>query len=166
MNELGPTYSTHKGRFAAGGFLWYVGGIIVVGGVVALVRGLLTFDAMSALGGAGTFALAMLAGGGCVLYAYSLLAQELVAHQYGFVWKRFLRAPLVVRWDQVRGVQTRTEYGGRGTFHTKGQNVELELRLADGTTLVLTNDLDRVEELRGYMTTPQPAAATAPSPWG
>lgn len=165
MTDLGPVLSTHKGRFAAGGLLWPVGGVLLLAGPVMLVRGLLAGTPAGLFEGAGGLALATPAGALLLLYAYSLFAQEIVAHQQGLVWTRFLRAPLVLRWDQVRSVQMRTTVGGRGTFHLKGQDIELELELTDGRSISITNDLERAEELRGYMSQPAPTAP-APSPWG
>lgn len=163
MTELGPVLSTHRGRLAAGGLLWLLGPLAVVGGVIALVRGLVTGEASGILTGLGGLALGGLAGAALLLYSVALWRQELVAHQHGFVWRRPLRAPLVVRWDQIRGVRTKTTVGGRGTFHLKGQEVELELTLVGGRELVVSNDLERVEELRGYASTP--SGPHAPSPW-
>lgn len=167
MSDLGPVVSTHEGRLAAGGFLWPIGGVLLLSGPALLVRGVASGDPAGLVEGLGSFALATGVGALLVLYAYALRAQRIVAHQHGLVWTRFLRAPFVLRWDQIADVRMRTTYGGRGSFHLKGQHVELEVDLRDGRSISITNDLDRVEELRGYMmSSSQPRVAPAPSPWG
>lgn len=162
--DLGPVLSTHRGRLAAGGWLWVVAPLALVGGVMALVRGLVAGEVSSVVAGLGGLAMGGAVGSALLLYAVALMRQEVVAHQKGFVWRRFLRAPRVVRWDQIRGVRTKTIVGGRGTFHLKGQEVELALTLVDGSELVLSNDLERVEEIGRHASVP--STPHAPSPWG
>lgn len=166
MTDLGPVVSTHPGRLAAGGLLWPIGAVLVLSGPVTLVR-----DVVMGTGfvtGLLTLAIATPLGAALLLYSYALYAQRIVAHQHGLVWTRLLRAPLVLRWDQVREVRMRSTVGGRGTYHLKGQDIELELVLNDGRELWISNDLERAEELRGYMSAPRPTpgAPTPPSPWG
>lgn len=160
--DLGAIVSTHEGRFAAGGTLWFVGPLCLAGGLLAFARGLASGEWSGVLTGVGGLGLGGLVGAALLVYAFSLRRQRLVAHERGFVWTRALRAPRVVRWDEIRGLHTKTTVGQRGAFHTKGQEVELELTLVDGRTLVLTNDLERIEEIRGYVG----AQPQRPSPWG
>lgn len=166
MSDLGPVLSAHEGRFAAGGYLWPVGAVLLVAGPLLFLRGLAA-GAPVTLEGLGTAALAMSLGALLLLYAFVLRAQRIVAHQQGFVWTRFLRAPLVVRWDEIRDMRVRTTYGGRGTYHLKGQEIELELDLKGRRTISISNDLDRIEDLRAHVISLRQAQATpAPSPWG
>lgn len=167
MSDLGPVVSTHEGRLAAGGLLWPIGGVLLLAGPAWLLRGIASGDPARFVEGLGAFALGVAAGASLLTYAYALRAQRIVAHQHGLVWTRFLRAPLVLRWDRIRDVRMRTTYGGRGTFHLKGQDIELEIDLTDGTSLSIHDDLERVEELRGIMmSAARPAPSPSPSPWG
>lgn len=166
MGDLGPVLSTHKGRIAAGGVIWYCCGFIVVGSVWGLLTGLVALDFGRAGGALGGIAL----GGLGLLWAYSKYAQTLSIHQHGFVWNRFLRAPLTVRWSDVKNVRIERIHE-RKTLHMKGVHVEIEIELMSGGYVVLTNDIDKVEDIQGYLSRPQPVAAPggAPavaSPWG
>lgn len=179
MNDLGPALSTHKGRFAAGGYLWYLGTLMLVFGAWAVVSAPFTGDWARA----GNGVLAVVVVPLVVAWPAYKLRQTLTIHQNGFVWERPFRAPLVVRWAEVRGVHVSQVYERR-TLHTKGMHLEIQITLEGGREVVVTNDLDKIEDLQGYLrnaasqagvasvgapgTMPgaAPGAGAPPSPWG
>lgn len=162
-DELGPLSSTHKGRIAAGGIVWYIAGLMFAAGAYAFLSGLVTMSFERLPGALGGMAI----GGVGLLYGYVKYAQTLAIHQHGFVWKRFLRAPIVVRWDQVKAVRVET-WRERRTLHTKGEHTEIAIDLTSGGTVTLTNDIDRVDDVRGYLRSGGGSSGAAPaaSPWG
>ena len=173
MNDLGPILSTHQGRIAAGGLIWYIVGIMFVGSVVAIGKALIAVDYTTLINVVLTGAFSAL----ILLWAYSLYAQTLNVHQYGFVWKPFLRAPVTVKWSDVRSFNVESRQGRtkvallRFPLHMKGQHTVISMTLADGKTVELSNDIDKVEDIRGYLAnaggsaTPATSASAA-SPWG
>ncbi|MFK8001622.1 MAG: DUF6585 family protein [Polyangiales bacterium] len=144
-SELGPVISEHQGRFAAGGIGWYVGGLVFVSGVVslgyALVRGAF-HEIPSSL-----FALAVMTP--WLLFLYSKWKQTLTIHQLGFVHRRILREPRVLRFDQVQDVDIYRVHQ-RGSWHLKGVHVEVTLFLHGGGKLVISNDIEGIEQLAAY----------------
>lgn len=158
MEDLGPVLSKHDGRIAAGGYFWWVGGLALVFGAYRVVTGAVGGDFV--LAGQGVTGMAF----GAVLWVWPayLRFQTLTAHQNGFVWKRILRAPVVVRWADVTGVQMRTEHNRRA-LHMKGTNVELDISLRSGGHVVVSNDLDGIEQIQGYL---QRGAAAPPAQAG
>lgn len=161
-DDLGPVLSTHKGRLAAGGYFWWVGGLAGVFGAYRAITGSIGGD--WALAGQGVTG--VLFGLALAIYPSFLLLQTLTAHQHGFVWTRLLRAPVRVRWSDVANVSVRTEHDRRA-LHMKGANVELDITLRDGRHVFVTNDLEGIEQIQGYLARGAQAATAAPtSAWG
>lgn len=162
MNDLGPVLSTHKGRLASGGYFWYLGALMTVFGLYAVVSAPFTGDyakAGSGILGVGVAAVLM-------LYPAYMYFQRLVAHQHGFVWTRPMRAPVVLRWADVANVAMSTEHNRRA-LHMKGTHVELDITLRSGEHVVVTNDLEGIEQIQGYLQHGARSAAPLPSgPWG
>jgi hypothetical protein len=176
MDDLGPVLSTHKGRLAAGGYFWYLAALMTVFGGWSVVSAPFTGDWVRAGNGVTAVAVACV----IVIYPAYRLLQTLTAHQNGFVWKRLLRAPVVVRWVDVANVRMLTEHNRRA-LHMKGTHVELDITLKSGEHVVVTNDLEGIEQIQGYLqrgaaapaqtagawgAPPQPGAGGPPSPWG
>ncbi len=172
MHSLGPVISTHTGRFASGGYFWYISTLMVVFSGYAIVSAPFTGDWARAGSGVSGVALGL----ALMVYPAYKRFQTLVVHQEGFEWRRPLRAPLVLRWSEVARVHVTTEYNRRA-LHMKGTHVELEITRIGGGTVVLSNDLDGIEQVRGYLeraaaansggaAAPAAGAAAGASPWG
>lgn len=171
MQDLGPVLSTHKGRIAAGGYLWYMAPLVFLFGAWALVSAPFTGD----WGRAGSGVLGMGLALVLLIWPVMKLRQTLTAYQNGFVWERLFRAPLTVRWADVRNVRI-TEEHDRRAIHAKGVHLEIEITLADRSVVVISNDLDDIDAIQGYLrsaaSAPRAAVAGAPppaappSPWG
>lgn len=162
MNDLGPVLSTHKGRIAAGGYFWYVGVLTAVFSAYSIVQAPFSGDYGRALSGVTGLAFAFV----LLLYPTYVYLQRLVAHQHGFVWTRPLRAPVVVRWSDVANVQMTTEHNRRA-LHMKGVHVELDITLRSGEHVYVSNDLDGIEQIQGYLQQgARGAAAPAQQAWG
>ena len=99
MNDttLGPVLSEHKGRIAAGGIGWFVGGLIFAATGFGFLQAIFTAD-FAKLGPA---LLGILVSGLWLFYNYTRYAQTLTIRRDGFVWTRLLRAPLVLGFADV-----------------------------------------------------------------
>ena len=81
---FGQRVSTHRGTFGAGGWLWYLGFLFLLSGVVGLVKAGAAGDWGQALTG-----VTALGVGGVVLIVPLLRWQQTVdVFERGFVWKR------------------------------------------------------------------------------
>lgn len=170
-NDLGPVISEHKGRLAAGGIGWYLGGVFLAGCTFGLLKALVA-------GSLGEVLYMLIAGGGAalwLLWLYSKWKQSITIHQLGFVLRRVFREPRAVRFDQVTRVDVHRT-SSRQSIHLKGVHVELCLSLQDGSRMVLTNDIADIEQLASYAQPGGPSAggpsqggaigSHEPSPWG
>lgn len=170
-SELGPVISEHKGRFAAGGIGWYLGGVLFAAGVVGFGNALISgafFDIAYML-------VVITITGFWLFFLYSKWKQTLTIHQLGFVHRRVLRAPRVLRFDQVQDVDIYRVHKS-GSWHMKGVHVEVTLFLHGGGKMVITNDIEGVEQIAAYAkpgaaANPAQSGAAAPqvggpSPWG
>lgn len=169
MLELGPVISEHRGRFAAGGVGWYLGGVLFASGVFglgnALIQGaFIDIPFMLVV----TFITSL-----WLLFLYAKWKQTLTIHQLGFVHRRLLREPRVLRFDQVQDVDIYRVHK-RGSWHMKGVHVEVTLFLHGGGKMVITNDIDGIEQLAAYAKpggagqaqSAAPAQQGEASPWG
>ncbi|HET6585345.1 MAG TPA: hypothetical protein VFG69_17925 [Nannocystaceae bacterium] len=108
-HQFGRSIATHRGTFAAGGWLWYVGAILIASGVAPLVAGQLPLaqGLGTALAGVGIGAL-------LVLGAAMRWRQTLVLHERGFELTRLLRRTVTVGATEVASVEhwTRRSAGG------------------------------------------------------
>lgn len=175
MNDLGPVLSTHPGRIATGGYFWYIGALTLVAGCWSVITGALAGDWGRAGSGVMALGLSVL----LLVWPAWKLRQKLTAYQHGFVWERLFLAPIVLRWSEVRDVRV-TEVRERRSLHFKGVHVEIDITKTDGTHLVVTNDLDNIESIQGYLRngsmapvpgtsgpgTSGPVPGAPPSPWG
>ncbi len=155
-SDLGARLSTHRGSFAAGGWAWYVGAVLLLASVSWLVR---FVEALGAPEGA--WLEPLVTAGACVLFgALILLAPALRLAQSVDVFERGLvhRRPWgerTVRSDEASSVQ-HTLHRGRG-----GSYDEVEIALRDGSTLALTglaNSEQLVAFVRAWTAGPPPAA--------
>ncbi len=109
--------STHRGSFAAGGWLWYVGGLVLISGVLGLAQGTGLMGVVSLLIGAGLLVMPVLR-----------WKQTLVLDDEGLTWTRLTGVTKVSR-AQLKQVTLIHHRGRNGNFE------ELEVVLADGGTL-------------------------------
>jgi hypothetical protein len=112
-NAFGRAIATHRGAFTAGGWLWYVGGILIASGVLPLVSG--TMPMVEALGAA---ALACSIGGLLVLVAAMRWRQSLVLYERGLVLTRLLRPTVTIDAGDVASVEHWTAHGSAGAHST------------------------------------------------
>ena len=159
--NLGAVVSQHRGRFAAGGVNWYLGGLALLAGGWGLINELINGELINV-----PFFLLVLGGAGLWLFwLWSRWKQTLTIYTDGFEWRRIARAPLVVRFDEVTGVDVYRVIS-RQAMHLKGEHVEITLRLRDNRKVKITNDIEGVEQLVGYVERPAAVEASAASPWG
>jgi len=136
---LGPSLSVHRGTIGAGGWLWYVGAVLVASGVMALVKGQLAGAALGT--GIGALLLAL------PVYRWR---QQLEVFENGFVWSRIGGRTLVTR-AEVSGTELLAHRS------RTGQHVELVVHLAGGRALSIAG-LEGAEQARAFIDR-RPAAA-------
>jgi hypothetical protein len=161
-HDLGRGIAVHRGTFSAGGWAWYIGGILLLASVVGPIRAVIapTPDQVQmGLEEVLTMAAVAFVVGVLVLIVPVLRwRQEVELFENGFVWTSLTGTKSVTR-DQVRGVQL-TRY------HSKmGTRSVVEVALADGRKLSISG-VDQAEQLAnviGAFGRPAPVAA-APTP--
>jgi hypothetical protein len=149
--NLGRSIGKHRGTFAAGGWFWYLGGVLVLAGIVGLTRinnpppGQTAGSiAMTALAGA-------VAGALCLLMPISRWRQSVEVFEHGFVWTHMLGARTVARAD-IAGVELLTKYTKMGSV------TKVIVALRSGRRVTLTG-LENPEQLSNFLrATPAPAA--------
>lgn len=114
-DDLGPVLSEHPGTLRAGGWLWYVGGVLLLAAVFNAFNG-----AKELAAGAATVTevlslvfFSALFGGLLLIVPVLRWRQKVVVHQNGIVWQRLLGERRIAR-GEVRGVQVishRSRYG-------------------------------------------------------
>ena len=161
--SLGDVVSEHRGRFAAGGIGWYLGGLMFLAAGYGLFNELINGELINVPG----MLLFLGASGLWLFWLWSRWKQTLTIYTQGFEWRRIARAPVVVRFDEVASVDV-YRVRSRQSMHLKGEHVEVTLRLRDDRKVKLTNDIEGIEQLVAYVDRPAPAAAAAAevSPWG
>ena len=161
--NFGRSLSLHKGTFASGGWLWYVGGILLAAGVanLAQVAGVTSGKggATGSVGMAGAaFAIGLL-----VLIAPVLRwRQQVELFEHGFVWRRLTgtrRVPKV----EVRHTELITHRSRSGSY------TEVVVHLSSGRELSMEG-LDHSEQLANLLSAyghpmSQPAQAATTSGW-
>jgi hypothetical protein len=161
-HDLGRSIAVHRGTFSAGGWFWYIGGVLLLAGVVGPIRAVIAPTPDQVQMG---LAQVLLTGGAALVVGSLVLIvpvlrwrQQVGLFENGFVWTSLSGTKSVTR-DQVRGVQL-TRYRSRmGTY------AKVEVTLADGRKLAISG-VDQAEQLANVIGTfghPQPVAA-APSP--
>ncbi len=161
--ELGAIISEHKGRLAAGGVSWYVGGILFVSGILGMGNEVMAGNWINIP----FFLLVVGCAGLWLFYSYTRWRQKITLYSEGFVWTRVVRKPLTVRFADVASVQV-TRTGGRRAMHLKGVDVRVDLKMRDGSHVVVSNDMNGIETIASSAgAISKPAAGPPPaSPWG
>jgi len=136
---LGRVISRHHGRILAGGWLLYVGGLLVVGAVMALVKGQAGTDRLGFLAG-------LAAGVLLLLVSFLKWQQSVTLYEGGFTWTRLLLGTRTVRWDEVADVRAAQIYSRQ-----TGRSYRLEVDTRTGGRLVLTGAVAHVEQLHAYL---------------
>lgn len=162
---FGRSLSVHRGTFGSGGWLWYIGAILLLSGVLHLGQLLgvaLPSKGGSAPGGLGLAAACFAAGALLLIVPVLRWRQQVELFEGGFVWRRLL-GTLAVPKHQVQGTELVTHHSRSGT------HVELIVHLADGRELSMSG-LSQADQLANMITAYarpvfQPAMAAAPGGW-
>jgi hypothetical protein len=154
-SELGRSMSIHRGTFWAGGYLWYVGAVCLVGGFIAMGKGVMS----SEVGATGQ---GLAAGLGTILLGLGVLAvpmlrwkQSLEIFEGGFVWTR-LTGVVTVRRDEIEKVEHITHRSAQG------EKVELIVFLTNGKSRSIVG-IEQPGQAANLLSGPAPAAASATS---
>jgi hypothetical protein len=169
--SFGRALSAHRGTIGAGGWLWYIGGILVLAGIVNTVQGVRAMLGMADTGGASWVEVASM---GLVSFAIAALLlivpvlrwrQRLEIFEGGLVWTRLFGTRVVPR-AEIAGAEL---IGHRSRL---GHHVEVVVRLAGGGSLSISG-LERPEEAANLAlaisrrdATPTASAAAGPAPGG
>ncbi|MGC4087978.1 MAG: hypothetical protein QM756_08785 [Polyangiaceae bacterium] len=158
--NLGRSIAVHRGKFSAGGWFWYIGGLLVVAGIYGPIHALVAPSAQEAKAGLGS---AFMTGGialviGLVVLIVPLMRwrQQVELFEHGFVWKKLLGTDTVAR-DQVRNLKSTRHITRMGTY------VEVEVTLTSGRELSISGveEPEQLANIIGSYARPlaQPAAA-------
>ena len=155
--SFGRSIGLHRGTISAGGWLWYLGGLCMLAGIVTAVKSVAGASDTASAGAPTLSMAAMSAGVGVLLLILPVLRwrQQLEVFENGFVWTRLLGSVQVPR-SNVRGAQL-TRHLTRMGAHS-----ELVVELADARSLSITG-LDRAEQLRNMLAAFAGSAAPAVS---
>jgi len=149
-SELGRSMSVHRGTFLAGGYLWYVGAVCVVGGFLAIGKGVVSGDiGQGVLGGLG----GILLGLGVLVIPVLRWKQTLEIFEGGFVWTRLTGVVTVTR-DQIEKVEHITHRS------RQGEHVEVLISLTNGKSRSIVG-IDQPGQAANFLCGPAPAAAPA-----
>jgi hypothetical protein len=133
-NGLGRPLSIHRGKFSAGGSAWYIGGVLVVAGLVGIVQGLLG----KGLEHSGIGLVGLVIGLVVLLLPLARWKQTLEIFENGFVWKRLFGTTTVTR-DQIVAAKYKQ-------FNEKLNTVlEFSIELNGGKLLVVVG-IDQAEQ--------------------
>jgi hypothetical protein len=140
--------AAHHGQFSAGGWSWYVGGILLLAAVANLVNGnprgpAGAASAASPASALGYAALSALAGILFLVMPVLRWRQRVDVFDDGFVWTRLL-GTRSVRRDEVRGVR-RIDHISRSVRYT-----EVEVQLDGGRTLSISG-IENAEQLANML---------------
>ncbi|MGV3619835.1 MAG: hypothetical protein ACO1OB_03405 [Archangium sp.] len=133
--------STHRGSFMAGGWLWYVGGLLIISGILALPKGTVAMGIVT-----------VLIGLGCLVMPVLRWKQTLEFDDTGFTWTQLTGVQKFSRAD-VKQVTLIRHHSRMGFYE------ELQVELNDGRELSITG-VERAEEaanLLHAMTSRSPA---------
>lgn len=111
----------------AGGWLWYLGGLLIISGVMSLPRDAVAMGLVT-----------ILIGAGCLVIPVLRWKQTLEIDEAGLTWTR-LNGVVKVPREQLKNV-TLIHHHGR-----MGAHDEVEVVLTDGRTLSI-NGVERAEE--------------------
>jgi len=151
---FGRSLSLHRGTFSSGGWLWYIGAVLLAAGVLNLAQAVgLSVPTKGA--STGTLGMAL----GCFVGSFLLLIvpvtrwrQQVELFEGGFVWSR-LTGKLTVPRNEVQGTQLITHHSRSGT------HVEVVVQLASGRELSMSG-LSQADQLANMLT----AYARPPAP--
>jgi hypothetical protein len=119
--------STHRGSFMAGGWLWYLGGILMISGVLALSRAEFSSGLMAVLFGAAVLVMPVLR-----------WKQTLELDEAGLTLTKLTGVTKVPR-EQLKKVTLVRHHGRTGSYES------LELALNDGREIEIAG-IERAEE--------------------
>jgi len=164
---LGRSLSLHRGTFSSGGWLWYIGAVLLASGVLNLARAV-GVSVPSKGGPSSPMEALILAAGSFVFGALLLIVpvlrwrQQVELFEGGFVWSRLISKVTVAR-SEVQGTELITHHSRSGT------HVEVVVHLADGRELSMSG-LSGADQLANMLTAYarpliQPAMAATPGGW-
>ena len=148
LGQLGQRVAVHRGTFGSGGWMWYVGGLLVASGVVAFGKALLHGDNSQL----GTGALGLAIGGVLLVVPLMRWRQQVEVFEHGFLWTKLLGKVQGLRAD-IRGVKWISHISKRG------QHDEVEVTMANGKRYSMTG-IEHSEQLCNLLR----ATASAASP--
>lgn len=119
--------STHRGSFTAGGWLWYVGGLLIISGVMSVPKGSIAMGLVT-----------VLIGLGCLAVPVLRWKQTLEFDDSGFTWTRLIGVVKVQR-DQVKQVTLVRHHARMGYYD------EVKVDLTDGRELSIAG-VERADE--------------------
>ncbi|AKF09946.1 hypothetical protein [Sandaracinus amylolyticus] len=148
MNEhplYGRPVGEHAGRFGAGGWLWYVGGILVAAGVMNTGQGALALfsGAPDAFTKIATGLVAGAIGAAIVLAAAMKWRQQVVVYERGLVHTKLLGRQEVA-FSDVSRVELVREHSRMGTDET------IHIALRDGREVSI-GSVTNIEQLAGMI---------------
>ncbi|UJR87313.1 MULTISPECIES: hypothetical protein [Sandaracinus] len=146
MNEhplYGRPVGEHSGRFGAGGWLWYIGGILVAAGVMNTGQGALALfgGAPDALTKIGMGVVAGAIGAAILLVAVMRWRQHVVVYERGLVYAKLLGQQQVAFADVTR-VELVREHSKMGTDET------IHIALRDGREVSI-GSVTNIDQLAG-----------------
>lgn len=155
--EMGQRVAVHRGTFGSGGWMWYVGGLLLVAGGMGLGKAALHADSSQL----GTGVAGLVIGTLLLIVPLTRWRQQVEVFERGFVWTKLLGKVEATR-DQIRDAKWIRHISKRG------QHDEVEVTLVNGKCHSMTG-LDHSEQLTNLLraTSPQPvpAAAAAGQAW-
>jgi len=154
ITNLGQSISKHRGTFGAGGLFWYLGGLAVLAGLIALARVVSPAPGQTAAETAMTGLAALVVGALCLLMPVSRWRQSVEVFEHGFVWTHLLGARTVARAD-IAGVELLTS-------HTRmGSVTKVTVSLRSGKEITLAG-LENAVQLANFLRSAPPPAV---QPW-
>lgn len=125
--RFGRLVGQHTGSFGAGGWLWYIGAIMIAAGVVNCWNGLMALIAGATGDGGTNVAMGVvcgLIGAPMLLVAVMRWRQSVDVFERGLVHRKLL-GPVEIAFAEVRGlelVHTRSKMGTTSDLHVKLQS--------------------------------------------
>jgi len=159
---FGRSLSLHRGTFSSGGWLWYIGAVLLAAGVLNLAQ------AVGLSVGKGTPTGTVGMAFGCFVGSFLLLIvpvtrwrQQVELFEGGFVWSR-LTGKLSVPRNEVQGTQLITHHS------RSGSHVEVVVHLASGRELSMSglSQADQLANMLSAYSRPLAPAVMAGAPGG
>jgi hypothetical protein len=144
VSSLGRPISTHRGTLGAGGWLWYVGGILILSAFLAVYRFMQVLVLGSPFAQAGdtlgTAALSFAIGTALLVVPVLRWRQSVELCEDGLVWRRMFGSR-TLRRDEIAGARMVQHHSRMGSY----TEVEVELRAGGSFSI---KGVDRPEQLR------------------